>query len=134
MTDQSKPTTDMLELYHKVAKAIAGVRWDKIEEPNGNTQSRSDYCHFLAPKWMDEAKAAADAIRADLVPEAPVVSSEDAKQALNGFNVTLKKVYDCSDAYTKKDCSGYEVILEPDEVETIRTLLTAAAKESENAV
>lgn len=35
--EKSEITKEQIE---KVAMAIAGVRWDKVERPNGNTQGR----------------------------------------------------------------------------------------------
>lgn len=56
----TETTTEQIE---KVAMAIAGVRWDKIERPAGNTQCRDEYCYYLRSRWLDEAKAAIEAMK-----------------------------------------------------------------------
>ncbi len=57
---KSKTTKEQIE---KVAMAIAGVRWDKVERPAGNTQGREDYSYYLKDCWLDEAKAAIEAMK-----------------------------------------------------------------------
>lgn len=50
------------ELAEIVAKSIAGKRWDLIEQPSGNTQSRSEYQHYMWTRWSAEASEALDAL------------------------------------------------------------------------
>ena len=51
------------ELVEVVARAITGVRWDRVEKPNGNTQCRDEYIHYIWTNWLPEAKAAITAIK-----------------------------------------------------------------------
>lgn len=51
------PKLTEAEAVEKAAIAIAGIRWDKVERPNGNTQSREEYAYYLREKWTDEAEA-----------------------------------------------------------------------------
>lgn len=67
---------DAKEIIDLMAQAIAGIRWDKIERPAGNTQGREDYSFYLKGQWIDEATAAYKVFSTQSTKAAPQVSGD----------------------------------------------------------